>query len=243
MSSPDHDDLLEIQRLDLETRRLVHRREHLAQRAELLAATAEKDSLKAEIDGCGAARLEAIGRGKRFEDEASLAADRADADEARLYSGEIQGASELQALQREIAGLRRRQSDLEDKALESMGENEEISARIDQLESRRSALDARCSELSSELASSEAEIDDRLDECAAERAAAVERLDESLLGRYEELKAWLGEDFVGDAVVTFAGTKCVGCPLTMPAVEADRINLEPAGSVHDCGECGRMVLR
>lgn len=182
-------------------------------------------------------------RAKRFEDEAWLTSERADADEARLYSGELRGVSELQALQREIGGLRSRQSDLEDKALEAMAEAEETSARISGLESDRSAVDAQIEELSSELAADEAEIDQRLEQCAAERAEAVGRLDGALLADYERIKAWMRDGFMGDAVVTFAGANCVGCPMTMPAVEADRINLEPAGSVHSCGECGRMVLR
>lgn len=241
--SQDHDDLLGVQSLDLEARRLVHRREHLVQRARLAEAAAQAQHLGAEIESLGAVRLKTAQRAKRLEDEASLMSDRADADEVRLYSGELQGASELQALQREIAGLRGRQGGLEDRALEAMAEGEEIAVRIGALEAEGSALSRRISELSDELAAAETEIDERLSECASERAESAGRLDEDLLARYEQLKAWMGDDFAGDAVVTFAGTNCVGCPSTMPAVEADRINLEPAGSVHSCDECGRIVLR
>ncbi len=243
MSGASHDDLLAIQRLDIEARRLRHRREHLEQRADLASAGTDRDRLGAEIEAFGGARLEATSRAKRFEDEATLVSERADLDEQRLYSGEISAAGDLQALQREIKGLRRRQSDLEDKALEAMGEGEEIAARLAALETERAGLDGRIIELSGELASAEAEIDERLTGCEAERHEAAGRVEESLLGEYEKLRAWLADDFVGDAVVSFAGGNCVGCPSSMPAVEADRIHRTEAGSVQSCGECGRMVLR
>lgn len=233
-----HDKLLDIQRLDVEADQLRHRRANLQQRGELELATAEQARQQVGIDTFAAERVEVATRQKRLEDEAQIVAARADKDDARLYSGDVSAMKDLQALQDEIAGLRRRQGDLEDKALEAMEEAEELNGRIDALESDRQTVDERISVLEAEITAAEAEIESQLADLTAARDTAAAGVDPAHLADYERLR----DSFGAATVVQFDGGNCVGCPSTMPAVEIDRMKREPSGSVQHCDECGRIVI-
>ena len=101
-------------------------------------------------------RIEVLTRQKRLEDEAAIIQAKADVDDNRLYSGEITGLRDLQALQDEIKGLRSRQGALEERAIEALIEAEEFSEQADSLEAQRIASDERVTVLEAELAAAEA---------------------------------------------------------------------------------------
>ncbi|MFQ5556065.1 MAG: zinc ribbon domain-containing protein [Acidimicrobiales bacterium] len=231
--------LITIQRLDTEARQLVHRRRQLAQREELAEALAEQAEHQSSIDEIAMRRMEVLARQHRFEDEAATMSTRADRDETRLYSGELQAMKDLQALQDEIAGLRRRQRELEDHALEAMLEADELAAATTELESTRSPVDERVTALTAEIEAVEAEIDAELEGVAAARGEAAAGTDPELLARYERLRPGFGSA----TVVRFDKASGCSCPSSMPAVEADRVKHCAPGSILDCRECGRIVLR
>ena len=232
-----HHDLLEVQRLDVETDQLLHRRASLAQREQLLAATAERQRFTGEIEQTSLTRIEVVTRQKRFEDEAQIVAAKIETDEARLYSGEVTGLRDLQALQDEIASLRNRQSDLEDEALDAMEETESLGSKAAALSAEVDLCDQRISELNAEINSATSEIDARLEAVRSNRTDLEAELDSSLVADYERLRSTFGSA----TVVRFENGKCVGCPSMMPAVEADRMKHATA-DVLSCEECGRIVL-
>jgi uncharacterized protein len=229
--------LLDIQRLDTEAEQLRHRLATLPQRDERDAAIAEQARIASQIDTIGVARIEVATRQKRFEDEAQIFSTKAEADDKRLYGGDV-GMKELQALQDEIAGLRVRQGDLEDKALEAMEEAESLAAQLADAEDRRDTIAETITVTEAEIAATEAEIAAQLIEVAAQRAAAAEVVDADDLVEYERLRPGMGSA----TVVRFDGGNCVGCPSTMPAVELDRVKHAESGQVLSCSECGRIVL-
>lgn len=235
----DKHPLLELQRLDTETGQLRYRRDNLEVRADLARARAEQSRQQRLIDDVALERVEAVTRQKRLEDDAAIVAARADRDDNRLYSGEIQSLRDLQALQDEIAGLRSRQSDLEDRAIEALEETERLDEQMSELEAARAGSDREVGELSARLEEAEAEIDSRLDAVDEARAAAVLCIDSGLLDRYKRLRSV----FDNSAAVSFDPARGCGCPSAMPAVEVDRVKRCPPGSVLDCEECGRIVLR
>lgn len=232
-----HHDLLEVQRLDVETDQLLHRRATLAQREQLRATTAQRQQLTAETDQVSLTQLEVATRQKRFEDEAQIVAAKIETDEARLYSGEVTGLRDLQALQEEIASLQNRQTDLEDEALNAMEESESLASKAAALNAEVAERDGRIAELNAEIDSATAEIDARLEAVRSKRAELEAELDSSLIADYEGLRSTFGSA----TVVSFANGKCVGCPSMMPAVEADRMKHATA-DVQSCDECGRIVL-
>ena len=231
--------LLEVQRLDIEAGQLRYRRDNLEVRADLNRARAEQSRQQSLIDTVALERVEAVTRQKRLEDEAAIVAARADRDDNRLYSGEIQSLRDLQALQDEIAGLRSRQSDLEDRAIEALEDAERLDEQMSELEAAKAGADREAGELSARLEAAEAEIESRLGAVAEARAAAAAGIDPGLLARYERLLPVFGNS----AAVSFDPARGCGCPSAMPAVEVDRVKRCPPGSVLDCEECGRIVLR
>lgn len=232
-----HHDLLEVQRLDLETEQLLHRRAVLAERERLRAAATERQRLESEIDKVSLTRIEVATRQKRFEDEAQIVAARIETDEARLYGGEVTGLRDLQALQDEIASLQNRQSDLEDEALNAMEESETLAAEAVKLRAEAEMCDQRIADLTAEINSAEEEIDARIDALRSSRSELETELDGSLFADYERLRSTFGSA----TVVSFKNGKCVGCPSMMPAMEADRMKHATADVLH-CDECGRIVL-
>lgn len=233
------DALLDLQQLDTTTEQLAHRRTHLEQRQALIDAVAEQGRQQVEIDSIAAARVEVASRQRRLEDEAQIVSDKADADDARLYSGEVTAIKDLEALQAEIAGLRSRQSDFEDQVLEAMEEAEQLAGRIAELETARGAIDTTIAGLEAEIAAAEAEIDAELAEVQQQRASVSGELDGALVAEYERRRPAYG----AATVVRFDGGGCSGCPSAMPAVEVDRIKHLDGADPADCEECGRIVLR
>lgn len=231
--------LLDIQRLDVAVDQLHHRRAHLEQRAALDTALADQKTQQDRIDEVAAARVEVANRQRRLEDEAQIVSGRADADEAKLYGGEVTGLKDLEALQHEIATLRERQSGFEDQAIEAMEEAEELATRIGELEAARESADQAVSALEAEIGVIEAEIDAEIESLIAERADTVGEVDAALLAEYERLRPAFG----AATIVQFDGSKCVGCPSTMPAMEVDRLKFLDGTDPTLCGECGRIVLR
>ncbi len=232
-----HHDLLEVQHLDVEADQLLHKRATLPQREQLQAAQDDRQRLIAEIEQTALTRIEVATRQKRYEDEAQIVASRIDTDEKRLYSGEVTGLRDLQALQEEIASLRHRQSGLEDEALNAMEEAEVLSARATDLNAEVDLRDRTITELNIEISSAETGIDARLEAVRSRREELETELDSSLIADYQRLRPMFGSA----TVVRFEAGKCIGCPSMMPAMEADRMKYTTA-EVVSCDECGRIVL-
>lgn len=233
----NHHDILEVQRLDVETAQLLHQRTALQQRQELADAQLEQQDKSTELEEHKLAQIEVMTRQKRYEDEAQIVASKIEADEVRLYSGEISGVRDLQALQQEIASLRNRQGGLEDEALSAMEAAESLAIEVSELSAEVALIEQRIAALTADLGSAEAKIDSQLATIHAAKATLEASLDGKLLADYQRLRPTFGSA----TVVRFEHGKCVGCPSMMPAMEVDRMK-RATSDVLACDECGRIVL-
>ena len=231
--------LLEIQRLDTEAEQMQHRRATLPQRSALIAAIAERTQGKAKLDIIAANRVEVMMRHKRLEQEAAIVEAKANTDDNRLYSGEIRGIRDLQALQEEVTGLRSRQGHLEEQAITALIEADELEEAESSLRAELEACEARVTVLQAEVSSAEAEIDGQRAAALAARAEASTLLAGPMLSAYERMRRTYGPS----TAVEFDPSSGCGCPNQMPAVEVARIKRCPQGAVENCSECGRLVLR
>src|SRR3546814_9203625 len=128
MSRWDH--LLAVQEHDTNLDQLVHRRANLPERGELDAAMASLRSIEAAVARTDDAKHELVRSQQRLEDEIASLTDKATAHDKTLYSGTIANPRELQALQDEIAALKRRVSHLEDQEIELMEQIEPLDAEL-----------------------------------------------------------------------------------------------------------------
>ena len=198
-----------MQRHDTEADQLRHRLNALPERARLDAKLAEIAALEAQVADLSE-RRGAIGRDlKRLEDEVAVVEARRAETDAKLYGGAVNAARELQALQDELASLKRRQTSLEDDELELMEAAEPLDADLARLAAEQAAADEEATALTAALAEAETSVSADLQRALAAREAGVEGIDDALLAEYG--CAWLGI-----AVAPLVGTSCGGCHLSCP---------------------------
>lgn len=239
MADPSLTALLDLQALDLHVDQLRHRRATLPERAEVAAAAAAVESLEEQAAPLRAQVEELRRRQQRFEDEvASLEAKQASEND-RLYSGAVTSPKELQAIQEEIDGLRRRQRQVEDEELEVMEALEAPSAGLAAVEAEQSAHRAAMADAAGRLAAAEAEVDAELDALLAQREGRASVIPSTLLSTYERLRGRLG----GIGAARLDGATCTGCHLALPAIELDAVRHAPADAVVTHEECGRILVR
>src|SRR5215204_3792962 len=231
--------LLSVQEHDTHADQLAHRAQALPERAQLArnaASVKAVDDRLAEVDS----RRGELSRSQaRLEDEVSSLTERAAQAEKQLYSGAVSNPRELQALQDDVASIRRRIGQIEDDELEIMELTEPVDAERSELSGQRDQLDADAQRLRAELAESESELAAELGEVRAEREAAARSVPDELWTEYDELRSRLG----GVAIARLAGTTCQGCHLALSAVEVDRIRKLSLDEAVHCEECGRLLVR
>lgn len=231
--------LLAVQDLDLTIDQLRHRRATLPARVVIADADAAIATIDAGLADVGAKAAELGRTSKRLEDEvASLEAKAAEADR-KLYSGTVTAPRELQALQDEVASVRRHARLVEDHLLEVMEEAEPVNEEVMRLEAGRRAAVERRAAAEAELAEQETAVDAELADVEQHRAAAIVGIPDDLLAGYERLRAKLD----GIGVARLEGNRCTGCHLTLPATEVDAIKRAAPGSVQFHEECGRILVR
>jgi len=231
--------LLAVQEHDTRTDQLNHRIETLPLRAELAQLEVDVRAVDDQL-GITQRRRDELGRSQqRLEDEIASLSERANQAEKQLYSGSVTNPRELQALQDDVASIRRRIGQLEDDELEIMELVEPVDAERAQLTGERERLDAEGARLRAALGEAESELVAELAAVQAERDAAAAEVPDELWPEYDKLRARFG----GVGIARLVGSTCQGCHLALPAVEVDRIRKLPLDEAVHCEECGRLLVR
>jgi predicted nucleic acid-binding Zn-ribbon protein len=231
--------LLEIQDLDVAADQLRHRRETLPERARLVTAQAAIADHEASLVELRTDRQAHLDSQRRAEDEIEGLAERAEAEERKLYGGGITAVREVDAIQAELGSLSRHRSDLEDRALADMEAVDELGQAVTEEERSLARREQEVVELIGVVGGAEAAIDGELGANVGVRASLASRVPAELLATYERLRARLG----GVAVARFEGGHCLGCHLALPATEVDRLRRAPVGAIVTHEECGRILVR
>ena len=233
------EDLLVVQEHDSASDRLRHRKETLPSQARLAGVEQSIAGLDASMADVGGRRDEVARREQRHEDElASIEAKIVEV-EKRLYSGTVSAPRELQAMEADIASLKRHRADIEERVLEAMQEWEPLDAEFSNLAQQRSGLEAEAEELRGTIATETKEIDVELASELDARAAAAASIPADLMTQYERLRATQG----GVGAARLVNGRCSGCHLTLPATELDRLKHGDTDAVVLCDQCGRILVR
>lgn len=231
--------LLRIQDLDSTLDALRHQRATLPEFDELASTQAEA----AEVDAAAAVvqeeRHDLERSQKRYEDEVALLEDRINAENAKLYGGDVTGMKDLQALQDEIAGLGDRRTLVEDQILEIMEAAEPVDAKLADFAQQKTALDQRGATIENRITQRQSEIDGEIGDTEGQRSDHAAAISAELLAEYERIRSQPGT--VG--VAKLVGSTCHGCHLELPAVEVDRLKKLPADELVHCEECGCILVR
>ena len=233
------EDLFALQDEDVLRGQLEYRKARLPEADAVRAAETARVQMSAEVGDLQIQRLDHVRRQNRFEGAVAAIEVRLGELDQRLYGSAITSPKEATALQNEIGSLRRRQDDLEGQILEIMEILEPTDARLEELAAAAIVADADIAAAKVALVETEAAIDGELAESATRREAAVQSLPADVLVRYQRSLPSFG----ASTVVRFSGTDCSGCPYSMPSMEADRVKGLDAGTLAECSECGRLVVR
>lgn len=233
------DALLDVQEHDTAIDQLVHRQRNLPARAELDGVMAEIAKLAARTAEVESARHGHAREQQRLEDEIATINAKAEQHDKALYSGTITNPRELQAMQDEIASLKRRVGQLEDEELEVMEQIEPLDADLVQLAAQQRTLDEQAASLRATIAEEEVAIDEQLAAVRSERLGLVAGVEAELIAEYEQVRKQSG----GIAIARLVNGHCGGCHLSLSAVELDRIKRLPPEAPAHCEECGRLLAR
>jgi len=238
VSAADLDALLALQDLDTQIDQQVHRKAQLPERAELAELERLMGQAQEGRSGLAAALGEVASRQEAAERELKATEDRVVQVNRRLYGGTVTASRELQAMAEDVEGLKRRASELEDKALAFMEEREPLDLELASLDYQLAELAGRQRDVLERLGVAETEVDAAVAGLTAQHPGAVEAVPRPLLTAYDRLRSRLG----GVAVARLVGGRCDGCHLSLPAMELDRIRHQSAGSLETCEQCGRILV-
>jgi hypothetical protein len=231
--------LLAVQGHDTRVDQLARRLDTLPVRSQLATAAEQVAAVDRQLASVDERRGELTRSQQRLEDEIASLTERANQAEKQLYSGAVSNPRELQALQDDVASIRRRIAQIEDDELEIMELSEPVDAQRAELAAERERLEAETERLTGELAAAESEIATELAAVRSERDQAAADVPPELWAEYDTLRSQLG----GVAVARLVGTTCQGCHLQLSAVEVDRIRKLGVDELVHCEECGRLLVR
>ena len=217
------DDALRALRAELEElpRRVA------ALRQDVAAVTAQVEA--------GDKHLESV-RKRRRDVERDIAATDQSVIKFETDKTKVKTNEEFWALNHQIAGEKKKKSDLEDQVLLLFDEEESAVQTTKRLKDELATLTRGAAQREQEMNDRANRDKARLEELAKERALLVQQLDEKLLGRYEAIRARKG----GTAVVAIMRNACGGCHTQQPPQKVNEIRKQDA--LHMCDFCGRFLL-
>lgn len=230
--------LLSLQEIDTQIRRLEHRRANLPEQKALDEHGATLQSIVADYASNKEELEVAERRQKRLEEEIATIESRRKSEEGRMYSGLITSEKEVGALRQEISTLKGRKSELEEDLLEVMERVEELTGMVETLNGRQEELSGEIEDLTKARDTAATEIDSELSERRAERAQVVAGVDAELLELYEGLQ----ERKSGVAIAELEGRTCSGCRIELTAVELEEVKEGAAQGMERCAQCGRLLV-
>jgi uncharacterized protein len=231
--------LAALQEHDSLLAQLHHRTSHLPTDGEIADVDTNLANVARSVAEARSAVEKLGARQGDFESKIHEIDTKVDAAAKTLYSGTVTATRELQALEADIASLKKHRSDLEDHEMEILLEREPLDAAIAtadaktaELQHQRAALVVRAEEERGALRVQAAQI-------FGERETLAKDLDPAALEIYERVRK--NNKGVGAAKLEH-GT-CMGCRMKLSAVDMDRIRHEPENVVVQCEECSAILIR
>lgn len=208
---------LEEARADLEDDEALQAAQTAATEADERCASLEREQrrLEGEIDGLVA---------------------RVEREEKRLYDGSVRLPKELEGIQKEVASLRSRLSDVEDTELALLDRLEEAEGARDSARDALAREEAASKEKQERLGSAIAGLEGRIEATTRERDKCRERLTATLVAQYEDLRRRKG----GVAVTHLRAGACTGCRVSVPPSARKRA-LDPEAPAL-CPNCERILV-
>lgn len=155
--------------------------------------------------------------------------------EQRLYKGAVKNPKELEDLELDIASLKRRRSELEDKAIAAMEALDQAQQASNEAKHHLEDSASSWTDGQADLQGRQAELQKEVAELEKRRDQQLPGLDGSLLRLYNDLL----KNHEGRAVVKVEGGACGGCRISLPVNVLQRARA--GDSVVQCTNCERIL--
>lgn len=236
-SQSDQNQILDVQKIDLQISALRNKEKNLPEIAELTSLNSRLITVK-DLQVAAQTQASDIQRElTRAEGDVEQINNRLAKDEARLASGST-SAKELEQLQHELGSLGARKAELEEIELEVMMRLDGAKSHLAELQEEERSLTAKIDDLNIRKENTITEISSQIAKLANERSITINTTDKALVDLYEKVRAQGG---VGAAALS--GGQCGGCNLTINSVEIARIKSLDADEIVRCEECRCILVR
>jgi len=154
--------------------------------------------------------------------------------EEQLYSGRIKNPKELANLQHEVDLLKAKRDQLENKALEIMGQVELAEASVTATDSESKKLETEWHSQQQQLSADIEALKNKLSDLGHKRQLISAEIDPQAIGVYGKLRKQKGQ-----AVAKVEQGICRGCRISLPFSELQQAR---SGNLLQCGSCGRILF-
>jgi predicted nucleic acid-binding Zn-ribbon protein len=228
--------LTELQEQDLLIIRLEKELEEMPEKRAILTARAKLADIDKLRERTQAAIHAMDAVSKRIEDQIAALSTKMTAEQAKLATGEVSNAKEVQAVSLELDSLSKRVAALEGELLAEMQKRENGEAQLAKIDAALAEGHRAEATLMGRFQERGGEIIGRIEAAKRARAGLITALGAELSAHYESLRA----SHHGVAVATLDGAMCTGCRVTLPSVRV--LALENGPDIGSCPGCGRILI-
>lgn len=230
-------ELLRLQALDIKLQQVEHQTKALPQHTELRDLSKLFDTTRMALSTRAGERDDVRTELSRIESDVEVVEKRIARDSERVQH--TSSVKDVQALETELASLRKRLLALEEIEIAVMERLEERETAVAAVEAERDAIaeQIHAAELSRDEAL--ADLTRQLGELRRDRAAVAGSITEDLAALYEKR-------FVsgrGNAAALLRARTCSGCTMTLTGSDLDAVRSAPADDVLFCPDCGAILVR
>ena len=155
-------------------------------------------------------------------------------EESRLYSGRVTNPKELAGLQKEVRYLRQRRAEMEDSLLDTMMACEEAVDHAAAQQASLADVEARWQRDQATLVAECEELQTAIAEALNRRKELVDQIPAHALTTYDYLLRTKGF-----AVAPVENGMCIGCRVSLSAVDRQRVRRD---ELMTCSNCGRVLV-
>ena len=236
-SPVEQKELLRLQALDIRLQQVEHQTKALPQHAELRELTKSFDTTRMNLSTRAGERDDVRTELARIESDVDVVEKRIARDTDRVQH--TSSVKDVQALETELAALRKRLVALEEIEIAVMERLEESDAAVAAVEAERDAIAGRIHEAEQSRDESLADLNRQLGELRRDRAAVAGSVTEDLAALYEK-RFVTGR---GNAAALLRARTCSGCTMTLTGSDLDAVRSAPADEVLFCPDCGAILVR
>ncbi len=227
-------DLLELQTTDIEIVRANKRLNELPEKAAILQSRAKQKEIVALGEKAALLLRKLDSEVRVRKDEAEMIDAKLAQEQEKLMATTDHRA--VQAISREMDGLKRRRDKIEMEELQYMERAEKARAQVAAIEDHRAKLSATESDLIERFREVGGVVQDEISSLQKRRASLTKSISAATLERYESVRVSKG----GVGVGRLDGTMCSACRMALPAERVKEL-LEGA-DIGICPQCRRLIV-